>query len=166
MNQKVKTIFLLRHGKSAWDQPALGDIKRELLPKGIQRTERITQYLREINIKIDKVISSPAKRAFGTAEIIQQSLNLPDIIVETRLYPCSEEEIFNILIEQDDSIDNVLIVGHNPGLTYFAREYMDQNIDHIPTSGLLSCRYYSNSWSEFSLAERKLNFVVSPKSLR
>jgi phosphohistidine phosphatase len=165
MERKVKTVFLLRHGKSAWDLPELDDMKRTLLPKGIAVTDRVAKYLKEINVKIDIIISSPAQRAAQTAEIIQQSMKLPETQFDQRLYPCSADEIYNVIIEQDDNIENILIVGHNPGLTYFAQEQMDADIDNLPTSGLVSCRYYTKSWGEFSISERKLNFVLIPKNL-
>lgn len=165
MTQKNKTIILLRHGKSAWDQVELDDIKRTLLPKGIERTKRSAHYIKEVQIKIEKVISSPANRALETANIVKDYLHLSSIEIENRLYPCDSEQIYNTIIELDDAIDHVLIVAHNTGLTYFAQEYMDANIDNIPTSGLVSCRYTINSWSEFALADRKLNFVVFPKNL-
>lgn len=166
MSQKSKNLFLLRHGKSAWDHPEIEDRMRALLPEGVQRTEQISNYLKEINVKIDKVISSPAKRAFDTATIIKEALNLPEVEVQERLYPCNEEEIFNVLIEQDDSINNILIVGHNPGLTYFAQDYMDAEVDNLPTSALVSSSFETGSWTEFLLSKRKFNFFVTPKKLK
>lgn len=166
MTDTYKTIYLLRHGKSAWDHPEIEDIKRELLPVGIKRTKRISNYLKEINVKIDLVICSPAVRAISTAEIICKSLNLPKPIINDNLYPCGSDEIFNSIIGIDDSINSVLLVAHNPGISYFAREHMSPTIEQFHTSELASCRYYTKSWSEFFLVEKKLNFVVSPKKLK
>jgi len=59
-----------------------------------------------------------------------------------------------------------MIVAHNPGISYFAQEYFSNTIEQFHTSGIASCRFYTNSWSEFSLADKKLNFVVSPKKLK
>lgn len=166
MTDSYKTIYLLRHGKSSWNRPEIEDIMRELLPKGIQKTERIANYLKEINVKIDTVITSPAKRAIDTANIVSKSLRLPEKIIDNRLYPCSSEAIFDTIIELDDAINSVLIVAHNPGISYFAQEYMSPAIEQFHTSGIASCRYYTKSWSEFFLGERKLSFVVSPKTLK
>ncbi len=159
----TKTIFLLRHGKAEWDSSAAKDIDRNLLPEGKSRTEQVANYLKDINIKIDVIISSPAKRALQTAKIIREALNLPKIIIEERLYPCSDDDIFNTIIEQNDSLNSILIVGHNPGLTYFATEYMDTDIDNISTSGLISCKYQTKSWSEFIMVDKKVNIMYSPK---
>jgi len=161
----TKTVYLLRHAKADWDLAAAKDIDRNILPEGINRTKQIAQYLKENNVKIDMVISSPAARAIQTANIIIEELNLPEIIIENRLYPCEGDGIFNTLIEQNDNINNILIVGHNPGITYFAREYMYSDIDNIPTSGAVSCKYFTKSWSEFIMVDKKLKFVISPKKL-
>lgn len=165
MENRRKTLYLLRHGKSAWDHIETEDIQRKLLPKGIERTQRIAHYMSDINIKIDAIISSPAQRAIQTATIIEKALHLPEIIIEGRLYPCTSNAIFDTIIELDNTIDNILIVAHNPGITYFAQEYIDANIDQLHTSGLVSCSFDCQSWTEFSLANKKLNFVVSPKKL-
>jgi len=161
----TKTIFLLRHGKADWDLAAAKDIDREVLLEGINRTTQVAQYLKENNVKIDLVISSPAIRAIQTANIIKEELNLPDIIIENKLYPCEGDGIFNTIIEQNDNINNILIVGHNPGITYFAREYMYADIDNIPTSGAVGCKYFTKSWSEFIMVDKKLKFVISPKKV-
>ena len=159
----TKTIYLLRHGKANWDLSAAKDIERSVLPEGIKRTKQMAQYFQDNNVKIDLVISSPAVRAIETAKIIIEKLNLPELIIEKRLYPCAGDGIFNTVIEQDDSINNILIVGHNPGITYFAREYMYADIDNIPTSGAVSCKFFTKSWSEFLMVDKKLKFVSSPK---
>ncbi len=161
----TKTLYILRHGKADWNSSASKDIDRKVIPEGIMRTEQVAQYLKEINVKIDIIISSPAERAIQTASIIKDALNLPEIIIEKCLYPCSGDGIFNTIIELKDSYNSVLIVGHNPGLTYFATEYIDDDIDNIPTSGLISCKYSTKSWSEFLMVDRRLNFVFSPKKI-
>jgi phosphohistidine phosphatase len=165
MTQKTKTIFLLRHGKSGWDHPELDDIKRELLPKGIHRTEQIANYLKDINIKIDQIYTSPARRALDTAKIIKQLMHLPNLEVVQNLYPGDAEAFFNLIISLNDQINHVMIVGHNPGITYFAQQFMNAEIDNLPTSGLISCKYFTPSWSEFTMCDKKLNFVVFPKNL-
>jgi phosphohistidine phosphatase len=161
----TKTIYLLRHGKADWGIGAAKDIDREVLLEGINRTKQIAKYLKENNVKIDLVISSPAVRAIQTANIIKEELNLPEIIIEDRLYPCEGDGIFNTIIEQNDDYNSILIVGHNPGITYFAREYMYADIDNIHTSGAVGCKYFTKSWSEFLMVDKKLKFAISPKKI-
>ena len=71
--------------------------------------------------------------------------------------------IYNTIISIDDNVNNILIVGHNPGLTAFAQEYMQLDTMHLGTSGIISCSYDTNSWTEFALNTAKRNFVTSPK---
>jgi phosphohistidine phosphatase len=166
MNTKTKTLILLRHGKSDWDMEEFDDHKRKLTEQGIVRTERVIAYLREIDMPIDRIVCSPATRAFDTGKMLQEKLHLPPMIVENQLYPGSVDQIFDLVISQPDEIKTMLIVGHNPGLTYFAQKYMNAEIDNLPTSGLVCCKYFSSSWPEFAMVERKLNFVVFPKKLK
>ena len=73
----MKTLYIVRHAKSSWDQAGLADHQRPLLEKGKKRTKRIIDYLLENNIKADLIISSHAVRALETARIIGYALNYP-----------------------------------------------------------------------------------------
>ncbi len=74
----MKTLYIVRHAKSSWDHPGLGDDQRPLLEKGKKRTKYVVDYFLENNINPDLIISSHAVRAFETAKIIATSLDYPE----------------------------------------------------------------------------------------
>ena len=163
MTNNAKTLYLLRHGEAYDISDQVEDSLRKLTPEGEQQVVQMANYLKENQIKIDVVISSQAERAVKTANIIRQQLNLHEVEFEDCLYPCTSSCIYNTIVSVDDNLNNILIVGHNPGLTAFAQEYMQLGAIHLGTSGIISCSYDTNSWAEFALNTAKRNFVTSPK---
>ena len=163
MKNNAKTLYLLRHGEAFDFTAEVNDFNRKLTPDGEQQVLQMAHYLQENSIKIDVVISSQAERAVSTANIIRKQLNLPEIEFEECLYPCTSSCIYNKIISIDDNVNNILIVGHNPGLSAFAQEYMQLETMHLGTSGMISCSFDTISWAEFALNNAKRNFVTSPK---
>ena len=163
MKNNIKKLYLLRHGEADNISADYQDSLRKLTPEGKKQVLQMANYLQENQIKIDVVISSQAVRSEETAQIIRKQLNLHEVEFEDCLYPCTSSCIYNTIVSVEDSINSILIIGHNPGLTSFAQEYMQLGTMHLGTSGMISCSFETNSWAEFALSNAKRNFVTSPK---
>ena len=85
----MKTLFLIRHAKSSWDDPALSDKDRPLSDRGRRDAPKMGKRLAKRDVKPDLILSSPARRALTTAEIIAKKLDykLKDIVENDRLMP-------------------------------------------------------------------------------
>ena len=162
----MKTLYILRHGKSSWANQNVDDFDRVLLTEGIKRTQSIASFLSSNLAKIDLIISSPAKRALQTAKIISSNLGCK-LTENSNLYPSHSSRIANIIGSQHSSIQNLMIVGHNPGLTEFVSEYFDSTIDWLPTSGLAQASFKIENWNEISLNTISISSLLftSPKTL-
>ncbi|MBI9037851.1 MAG: histidine phosphatase family protein [Bacteroidales bacterium] len=162
----MKTIFIVRHGKSSWDFPELSDKKRPLLKKGINRTKKIGKYLSDNNIKVDLIISSPAVRAFETARIIAKEINYPKekIEINNSIYESNEENILVIIESLPNEINSIMIFGHNPAFTYFSNYFLEDKLDWLPTSGTVSISFQTDDWMKIVSAKRKINFVLTKRS--
>jgi phosphohistidine phosphatase len=163
----MKTVLLIRHAKSSWDDPGLSDYDRPLNERGKKDAPRMAERLHERGIRIDAFVSSPAKRAKKTAEQFakQYKLNPEDIIFKTELYMAGEEAFGSVLERLDDKIDCVAIFSHNPGITDFANSLTDASIDNIPTSGIFGVSVEAKKWSKFKEARKKFLFFDYPKAL-
>jgi phosphohistidine phosphatase len=113
------------------------------------------------------LISSHAKRAYETAKIIATGINyaVEKIEVSEGIYRVNRDNIFNILFALKDTIDSVMIVGHNPTLTQFANLFLANKIDLLPTSGVISLSFEINNWVGIIKAKPMTNFSVFPKLL-
>lgn len=163
----MKTIYIVRHAKSSWDKIDLPDEKRPILEKGKKRTEKVIAYLKENHIKVDYIISSHATRAYETAKILAQGLKYPleNIKINQELYHADGESIRDQICELPDRFDSVMIVGHNPSLTDLVNLFLKSPIDNLPTSGVASFSFDTDSWEKVRDSVPGKNFILFPKEL-
>jgi phosphohistidine phosphatase len=119
---RVRTVILLRHGKSSWSDPTLADLDRPLAPRGERASRRIGKYIRRKKIRPALVLCSPSLRTRQTLEAIEPSLGKGSSVeLEPQLYAASEGELLQRLQALPESVDSVMLIGHNPGLHELAR---------------------------------------------
>jgi phosphohistidine phosphatase len=166
----MKTLYVVRHAKSSWDDPDLSDFERPLNARGKRDAPRMGKRLKEKDLTPDCVISSPARRAHSTAKRICAVLAFDKnkIKTERKLYHASEETILSIVQGIKSSFDTVLIFGHNPGLTDFVNEILNEEsgifIDNIPTCGVVALTFNVDNWSNVDWKKGKMIFYDYPKS--
>jgi phosphohistidine phosphatase len=163
----AKTLVIIRHGKSTWDYPSVHDIDRPLKEIGICNTILTAQKIKENNILPDIMISSPANRALHTALITARELGFPveKIIIDSRIYSKSAEEILPIIKSTDNSFSCLFVFGHNPVFTIIPNTFLKYKIDNLPTSGAAIFEFNTSSWSEISNKNVKKEICHSPKNL-
>ena len=161
----MKTLYLIRHAKSSWDDPSLADIDRPLNKRGERNAPNMARRLKEKDILIDRMITSPANRAYTTCKIFADILRVDESKIEIRkeLYHAGEDTLLAVLKNLPDFISTVLIFGHNPGFTDFANELMNERIGNIPTCGVVGCTLPITSWQEISWGMGKLFLNDFPK---
>lgn len=164
MNNSNKTLYLVRHAKSSWKFPDLSDFERPLNSRGKRDAPFMGELLAKQNILPDLIISSPAKRAISTAEIIAGKIgyNFDSIVHESDLYLASSGTIVEILA-QLNSENSVMIFGHNPGLTVFNNLISDKYIENIPTCGIVALKLH-NGWKEIKPKTAVQIFFDFPKN--
>jgi len=162
----MKTLLLVRHAKSDWDDPSLNDIDRPLNDRGKKDAPEMAKRLRGKNIKIDAFISSPAKRAKKTASIFAKEYDAKKkrLIFFEDLYLAEENAFFNVIQKTDDKFDSIAIFSHNPGITDFANLLTNTRIDNIPTCGVFAVSVDTEHWSDFTEAKKDFLFFDFPKS--
>jgi phosphohistidine phosphatase len=163
----MKTLYIVRHAKSSWDFPELPDVERPIIEKGIYKTKKIVNELNNRNIKVDLIISSHAKRALETAKIIATGIFYPveKIEISKNIYQMDYDDIFDVIFSVSDEVHSLLIVGHNPTFSQFANYFLDEKIDLLPTSGVVSVNFETKKWTEIKKASHKINFILIPKTL-
>jgi phosphohistidine phosphatase len=164
----VKTLYIVRHAKSSWDNPDLDDFERPLNDRGKRDAPRMGKRLKERETHPDLILSSPARRAYSTAKRIAKILeyNKEAIKTEKKLYHASEDGILSILHTLPDNVDIVMLFGHNPGLTDFVNAFMSEGtkIGNLPTCGMVAFQVKTEHWSDISWGQGKMLFYDYPKS--
>jgi phosphohistidine phosphatase len=163
----MKTLYIVRHAKASWEFPDLADVERPIIEKGIYNTKLIVAELSNKNISVDLMVSSHAKRAKETAKIIATGINYPveKIEISRHIYQVDRDDIFDILFAVKDTIDTLMIIGHNPTLTQFANLFLDEKIEFLPTSGVVSVSFETGNWIGVINSPYKTNFTLFPKQL-
>lgn len=132
----MKTLLVLRHAKSSWDDPALDDHERPLNKRGKRDGPRMGDLMRDFGLMPDLVISSDAMRARLTAEAVAAAARYTgEILLDRRLYLASPADILSRLREVGGSARTVMIVGHNPGLEELV-EHLTGEPQDMPTAAL------------------------------
>ena len=131
-----KTLYIARHAKSSWDNMSLSDFERPLNARGKRDAPFMANLLKEKGISPELILSSPAKRAKKTAKHYHETLNV-ELRFDERIYEASTMSLYHLAQEALQSVDSVMIVGHNPGLTALNDMLSDTSIYNIPTSGVV-----------------------------
>ena len=131
-----KTLYIARHAKSSWDDMSLSDFKRPLNGRGKRDAPFMANMLHEKGIHPELILSSPAKRAKKTAKHYHETLS-GELRFDERIYEASSMSLLYLVQEALQSVDSVMIVGHNPGFTALNEMLSDKSIYNIPTSGVV-----------------------------
>src|SRR5688500_8497552 len=165
----MKTLYVIRHAKSSWDEPGQADFERGLNDRGKRDAPRMGKRLKEREIHPDLMISSPAKRAYSTAKRIAEVLKYPkeNITTDKQIYHASEDGLLDAVQSINDDHDCVFLFGHNPGLTDFVNALADTDpyIDNVPTCGIVAFKLPVDSWKDVQWRSAKMLFFDYPKAL-
>ena len=144
----MKRLTLLRHAKSSWDDPLLPDFERPLNRRGERDAPTMGRRLREAGARPSLILTSTAARALATARQVADALGYPREFLQTdkALYLASAEQLREIVSLQDDTFRDLMLVGHNPGLTELANEISDRPIDNLPTCSAMVIDLPIDTW--------------------
>jgi phosphohistidine phosphatase len=143
-----RTLILVRHAKSSWDGIDLPDMERPLADRGKRDAPMIGKRLAKQQAKPDLILSSPARRALATAQIIAKELGYKtkDIAVDDRLYASQPETLLAVIGELNDKLKCVMLFGHNPEFSELVHR-LSSDITLLPTCAFAQFTFETKSWS-------------------
>ncbi len=161
----IRTLLLVRHAKSSWDDVALPDKERPLADRGKRDAPMMGERLAKRQVKPDLIVSSPARRALSTAEIIANELNYKteDIVVDERLYATETEILLDVIGELSDTLKCVMLFGHNPEFADLAQRLSNQPV-LMPTCAVAQFTFESTSWSSIGSTKPTEVLLDYPKN--
>lgn len=163
----MKTLTIVRHAKSDWENETLHDSYRPLNQRGYMDAQAIAkQVVKKMELP-DYWLTSPAIRAYSTAVIFANAFKFdPDkIVIKHKLYEATIKNLKQIVSVIPDNYKHVILFGHNPSLTNYFNEVADSYADNIPTCGTLHLVSPANKWKEFSNVQLQNDFYLYPKEL-
>ncbi|MCA9872376.1 MAG: histidine phosphatase family protein [Anaerolineales bacterium] len=162
----MKTLLVLRHAKSSWSNDYLADHERPLNDRGKQDAPRMGRLLQAEDLTPDLIISSSAERALTTAELVALNCGYDnEIAVTRRFYHADAEDYLAVLGEVDDAYEQVMVVGHNPGMEELVEDLTGESV-RMATAGLAYLQLDIDSWRDLTLDTlAKLQALWLPKEL-
>jgi phosphohistidine phosphatase len=167
----VKRLYLLRHAKSAWDDPALRDRDRPLAPRGRKASKRMGRWAKKHRIRPQLVVCSTAVRAEQTLERVLPGLGEPAVWLEATLYAAGAETLLARVQTLPDEVDEAMLVGHNPGLMDLLLllaapgELRKRAAVNVPTGALAELEVDIGRWADVSPGKAMLTRFVVPREL-
>lgn len=175
----MKTVLILRHAKSDWGNPDLADIERPLAKRGLEEAPRMGEVLALSKSAPDKILSSPAKRAKQTAEMVAKACGYRQAIQwEESFYGGNSFALIKALQNLSDTVERVLLIGHNPvleetvailGEPAFSRGADEENDGwaiKLPTAGLVCLSFGIDSWDDLEPGQGVLQWFITPKLVK
>lgn len=143
-----RTLILVRHGKSSWEEQGLPDRVRPLAARGLRDAPLMGGRLAREGVRPDLILSSPACRALSTANIIAEVLGYrpEEIVTEERLYGGDVGTLLEVMAELGDAFRCVMLFGHDPELTDLAHRFSGR-ITRMPTCAVARFTFDAPSWS-------------------
>jgi phosphohistidine phosphatase len=162
----MKTLLLVRHAKSSWDNTILGDFERPLNERGKHDAPLMAKRIKDNKIEIDAFVSSPAKRAKKTAELFMNEFDVKSkkLILVPSLYEAALEDFYETIEHLKDKYGTVALFAHNPGITDFINSLQSSSLYDMPTCGVYGVKIKIKKWEEFRKAKKEFLFFDYPKN--
>jgi len=145
-----RTLIVMRHAKSAWDDPSQADHDRPLNDRGRRDAARMARHAVESGWLPDLILASTAERVSETLAIVRGYLpTAPDQVVTRRLYLATVGEILDVVREQGGDYSTVWVVGHNPGLQELVENWLGP-LPKFPTAAMARFVFPIADWTAFS----------------
>lgn len=162
----MKSVLLVRHAKSSWEQEGQNDFDRPLNARGHKDAPKMAERLLNRNISIDAFISSTANRAFTTAGYFAKAYGVAQsaIIRVPSLYHASVPVFYDVISKADNGFNSIALFSHNPGITEFVNTLTATRVDDMPTCAIFAVHVLTDDWKQFESAAKEYWFFDYPKA--
>ncbi len=168
----MKTLTLLRHAKSSWDDAATRDFDRPLNPRGRRAAQAIGREMSALGLEFDLVLASPAMRVIETLEEVEKGYGRAlGARFDRRIYLAPPETLLELMQGTDGDAASLLLVGHNPGLERLAlllsgnHPLRAEIATKYPTAALAQLTFPVEHWGEVGQGGGTLARFIRPRDL-
>ncbi|MEN7342366.1 MAG: histidine phosphatase family protein [Pseudomonadota bacterium] len=160
------TLTLLRHAKSEWGLEGLTDKQRPLNRRGERDAPEMGRRLKAAGVRPSLIVCSAAQRTVQTARLFAGAIGFPEEFIhrESALYLASAAGILDLIEQQESTFQNLVVVGHNPGISELAETLSDGLTTHMPTAAMLTLQAETDDWQGFRHAAIRIVGYDYPKN--
>jgi phosphohistidine phosphatase len=171
----MRTLLLMRHAKSSWDQPELADVDRPLAARGREAAPLVARYLADQGLIPDLVLGSPARRVHETWQLMAPALG-GEIACKTlrSLYGGAPSRLLEALRRAAPEVRTLMLIGHNPSLGTLAQSLAvdgpRKELEHLrakfPTAAVAVLAVEIERWADLAAGGGQLRRLIRPRDLR
>lgn len=173
----MRTLLLLRHAKSSWDDHGLADYDRPLAKRGLKAAPRMGEEIGRLGLRPTLIICSGAKRTRQTLELAVAAMGgeRPQVAFDDAIYMASPAALLTLIRQQPPGADTdpLMIVGHNPGLEELAQELVGSGeaqlrgrlASKFPTGTLAVITFPEAVWTAVAPGRGTLQHFLTPATL-
>ncbi|MBC6401705.1 MAG: histidine phosphatase family protein [Ekhidna sp.] len=161
-----KKLFLIRHAY-AEDPGAVRDFERHLTLEGQSTVRALGRYLLNKAFDPGKIFCSPAARTAETAQNLVEELEISESIIQFKdeIYNASVRELLSLINSLDESEQHVVVIGHNPAISYFGEYLTNEGIGDMEPCSIVTIRLENVKWEEVSQGEGTFVSYFHPNNL-
>lgn len=162
----MKSLLMIRHAKSSWNDPRLKDFDRPLNSRGTRNAPMMAKRLKAVGMVPDLIIASPARRAQDTARAMAEvwGLEQPDLSLEPSLYHASATEILSVIQQAPEFVSRLALFGHNPGFHDAVERLTGMRIEKFRTCAIADITF-STSWRDLDWGATQLHRLDDPRQV-
>lgn len=161
----MKTLFVLRHAKSSWENLSQADFDRPLNERGLHIAPKVGKFMRDNDLVPNSIVSSPALRANTTAQMVKKAGAFTAALeYNPRIYEATVGDLLEVVATVADTYEKLLLVGHNPGFENLVRSLTGEARE-MPTAALAQIELKIASWKNIGSIQGKLKNLFKPKEI-
>ena len=163
----MKKLIIVRHCKSSWSDMSLSDFDRPLNNRGMNDGDLMSGKLLENLSSVDLLLSSSSNRTVLTSKFFIDKININKIKYEDELYHADYKTIINKIKKVDNIINKLMVIGHNPGLTYLVNYFSNIRLYNLPTTGIVIFDFLIDNWKEIDkIKDLNPSWIKFPKDYK
>jgi phosphohistidine phosphatase len=160
-----RTLYLIRHAKSSWDDETQRDFDRTLNQRGLRDAPAMAKKHADSGVKVDLIISSPAMRAHTTSKFYAHAhgMDVEHIDLQETIYNAGVMDLLDVVKNIDDNHGCVILFGHNPGISMMVGFLSGQAVS-MPTNGVAELKMEIDHWKDAEAYCAELKSFDYPKN--
>jgi phosphohistidine phosphatase len=169
----MKTLTLLRHAKSDWDDAVQRDFDRPLNPRGRRAARTVGREMKRLGLQFDLCIASPAVRVRETLGEVEAAFGALQPSFDERIYLADPDALLELVRAAPEVASSLLLVGHNPGLEMLTLALAAPGVSPLrsaveikyPTATLAELSLPVERWADVTPARAQLIRFLRPRDL-
>tara|TARA_B100000902_G_C27217129_1_gene867638 strand:- start:352 stop:846 length:495 start_codon:yes stop_codon:yes gene_type:complete len=163
----MRKLIIIRHCKSSWSNSSLSDFERPLNNRGLKDGELMSEKLSLKISSVDLLLSSSSRRTVLTSKFFIDKIKINNVKYSDDLYHSDHSKIIDKIQKVDNKVNSLMLIGHNPGLTYLVNHFSNIQLYNLSTAGIVVLDLLIDSWKEIvTIKNQDVYWMKFPKDYK